>query len=39
MAQYVISHGADARAVYVLLGGLEAWEKAGYPVTRGTDGE
>jgi 3-mercaptopyruvate sulfurtransferase SseA len=32
VASTVIDNGFEAQKVYALLGGLQAWEDAGYPV-------
>ena len=37
MALYVIQQGGDPQETYALIGGLAAWEEAGYPVSKGTD--
>ena len=37
MAFHVIKHGGDPQKTYALIGGLAAWEEAGYPVSKGTD--
>ena len=34
MALYVIRQGMDPESVYALLGGLAAWEDAGYLMVR-----
>ena len=36
MAFYVINRRGDSQEVYALVGGLEAWEKQGYPIREGT---
>ena len=36
MAFYAIEQAADPQNVYALVGGLEAWEEAGYPIREGT---
>jgi rhodanese-related sulfurtransferase len=35
VAFYVIGQGKDPARVYALLGGLGAWEAAGYPMASG----
>lgn len=35
MALYVIQQGMNPAKVYALLGGLAAWEEAGYPMESG----
>jgi rhodanese-related sulfurtransferase len=35
VALYVINQGIDPRRVYALVGGLAAWDAAGYPLASG----
>jgi len=37
VAFYVIGRGGDPQKVYAMVGGLDAWEEAGYPITKGTN--